>query len=694
MIMNKKILFTLLLCAGLKTGTAQRPLTTDSTTNLPNSNLPEKEEETVLVYGRKTTVINAATSLAVINNADVTKYAQPSFVAAFNTVPGVKMDERSPGSYRISIRGNLLRSTFGVRNVKVYLNSLPLTDASGNTYFNAISPTLIEKLQIIKGPGGSMYGAGTGGVILMNNDNTQQKKALTAQVTGGSYGLFTASLQSSHVFKKGSGTASVSHEQSEGYRAHSAMERNAAGYTLSFAPNAKNNMTGTIFYSNLYYQTPGGLTVAQVLANPRQARPAAGIFKSAETQKAALYISTLYASLSDEIKLGRQWKNNSGIYFSYTDFKNPTIRNYEKKYERGAGGRTVFTFERNKISIITGAELQSGFINTATHGNRLGVKDTLQYNDEITVRQLNVFTQLGIGFGNGFLLTGGLSYNNFYYGFYRVSPAENPAAANFKPQYIPRLSLQKRIPAGSIYAAYSQGYSPPTIDEIHASDGKFNDRLGAEKSVNYELGIKLNGLKKKLFAEIILYNTGLQNTITSRREASGADFFTNAGRTRQNGLEFSFTGLPVVKQNGPVQQIKLQITGSFVDASFRDYRRGAINFTGNKLTGTAPFNFAAVADVVMARGIYTNLTYTYTDKIPVNDANSFYAKAYNLLFVKLGYKKRTGTKTETDFFAAAMHSFNNNYSLGNDLNADATRFYNPAAINTFTAGIKLSRVKL
>ena len=124
-------------------------------------------EETVTVFGRNSTVTNAAAAVTIINKSSLDKYDQQSFTAAFNNVPGVKMDERSPGSYRLNIRGNLLRSTFGVRNVKIYLNELPITDASGNTYFNQLAPALLGTVQIIKGPGGSMYGAGTGGVVLL-----------------------------------------------------------------------------------------------------------------------------------------------------------------------------------------------------------------------------------------------------------------------------------------------------------------------------------------------------------------------------------------------------------------------------------------------------------------------------------------------------------------------------------------------
>lgn len=221
-----------------------------------------RAEETVTVFGRKSTVTNAAAAVTLINKSHLDKYDQQSFTAAFNTVPGVKMDERSPGSYRLNIRGNLLRSTFGVRNVKMYLNELPITDASGNTYFNQLAPALLGTVQIIKGPGGSMYGAGTGGVVLMRNDAVQQP-GTSVQITGGSYGLFTASATNHFSTKKINSSFTIAHQQADGYREQSTMRRDVVGYTGSYKPNDKHTLTATTYYSNLFYQTPGGLTAAQ-----------------------------------------------------------------------------------------------------------------------------------------------------------------------------------------------------------------------------------------------------------------------------------------------------------------------------------------------------------------------------------------------------------------------------------------------
>ncbi|MCY7291867.1 MAG: TonB-dependent receptor plug domain-containing protein [Ferruginibacter sp.] len=691
--MNKKIVLLLILfvcankvfCQQIFSGKVlnNSDLTIDSTIT--------KKEETVYVFGRNTTLVNADAAVSILNKNTFEKYNPSSFVAAFNTVPGVRMDERSPGSYRINIRGNLLRSTFGVRNVKVYLNGLPFTDASGNTYFNTISPSFINSIQIIRGPGGSMYGAGTGGVILMKTDNAAQNT--NVQMSGGSYGMFNASVQKNTVSKNVSSNTTLSHQQADGYRDHSAMRRDAAAFSISYKGIKNNNITGTAFYSNLVYNTPGGLTMAQLKANPKQARPASAIFKGAAAQKAALYLSNIYTSLSDEITISNKWKNTTGVYFSYTDFKNPTVRNYERKYEKGMGGRTSFEFTQNKWTIITGAEYQYSFINTATHGNKLGVKDTLQYYDKIKVNQVNIFSQAGYQLPLNILLTAGISYNNFTYHFFRVSPAEEPASSNFSPQYIPRFSLQKKFKAGSVYASFSKGYSPPTIDEIHASNGVFNTALNAERSNNYEAGVKINLFNNLLYADVAYYVLQLNNTLVGRRDAIAGDFFINAGSTKQHGVEFSFTGYPVNNTSGFINNVKLQMAGAATDAKFKDYQQGNIKYSGNKLTGTSPFIVSLLADVVTIKKIYSNITYNYTDKMPLNDANTIYAKAYNLLFIKVGRQHTVSKKIKADSFISWMKSFNKNYSLGNDLNADGNRFFNPAAMQTITAGVSFNFIK-
>ena len=110
-------------------------------------------------------------SISTIGKAELQQFSSYSILPAFNAVAGVRMEERSPGSYRLSIRGSLLRSPFGVRNVKVYMDDMIFTDAGGNAYLNLLDVNSIGGVEVIKGPGGSIYGAGTGGALLLSGAN-------------------------------------------------------------------------------------------------------------------------------------------------------------------------------------------------------------------------------------------------------------------------------------------------------------------------------------------------------------------------------------------------------------------------------------------------------------------------------------------------------------------------------------------
>jgi iron complex outermembrane receptor protein len=259
-------LFLLLLIAsasqvfGQESGTASN----DSTKLL--------NEVVVSAYLYNRPISEVPTAIAVLDQKDFERFNNTSFLPAVNMVPGVRMEERSPGSYRFSIRGSLLRSPFGVRNVKVYWNGLPLTDGGGNTYLNLIDFSALANLEIIKGPGSSLYGASTGGVVLLQNEVSRPPGIKFSTVLG-SYGLQRYQLAANGGTEKVKFSLQYAHQQADGYREQTEMRRDAFNADISFALNAKNTLSTTIFYTDLFYETPGGLTKVQYDANPRQARP-------------------------------------------------------------------------------------------------------------------------------------------------------------------------------------------------------------------------------------------------------------------------------------------------------------------------------------------------------------------------------------------------------------------------------------
>lgn len=681
-------------------------------------NILALQTATVYAYNSNNTIQNTAASVQILNKKDLVKYGDQSFVQAMNEVPGVKMDERSPGSYRLAIRSNLLRSAFGVRNVKIYLNDLPYTDASGNSYLNILAPNNIEKVEIVKGPGGSMYGAGTGGLLFLETNSkvvvdpsaaadreavsplankgakvlgvpsaAADRGAGSVSVTAGNYGTYSATGNSTFTSKNTTHHIAASLQKTNGYRDQTYMQRQNINYSFT-AKKGIHDFAGLVFAGNLHYGTPGGLTKTEKDANPAQARPAAGAFRGAVEQKASIHLQMLYMNFSDRIKINYRLSNFTGVYFSPDELINPTIRNYENKKETGVGGRTVFEYALDNIKTSFGAEYQNSNVNTATYGNRKGVKDTLQFHDYIRVRQLNIFAQSVFSLPLQFTLTAGVSYNRFYYGYRRESDPASNDESGFTPQFIPRVTLLKKIKDLSIYGSYSKGYSPPTIDEIHASDGIFNKGLSPEKSENYEAGVKYSAFKNRINFSADYFINPVKQTIVRRTDASGSEYFLNAGSTKLKGWEFYGNFVWLRKENNFFKEISNTISYTQNKGFFQNYKQGNIVYTNKRLTGTPYSTFSLSLQALMDKGFSIESSLSYNDKTPLNDANTFYEEAYSLLSVRVN-KTIKVNKSEVSLILFSRKSLTGVYSPGDDLNAAGNRYYNPGAPFTFSGGVSV-----
>ena len=159
-----------LICAASLTAGAQS-ISRDSLKKDSIHSVHNLSEVTIKAYLSDQTLLSAPASVSVLTPDQLKMQPGNSLVPAMNTIPGVRMEERSPGSYRLAIRGSLIRSPFGVRDVKIYFDEIPLTDAGGNTYLAAIDVNSINNIEILKGPDGSLFGANTSGVVLLNAIN-------------------------------------------------------------------------------------------------------------------------------------------------------------------------------------------------------------------------------------------------------------------------------------------------------------------------------------------------------------------------------------------------------------------------------------------------------------------------------------------------------------------------------------------
>lgn len=645
------------------------------------------EEVEIQAYRYGRSMLSVPISAGVLTETDLFRFNNSSILPAVNTIPGVRMEERSPGSYRFSIRGSLVRSPFGVRNVKVYWNNLPFTDGAGNTYLNLIDLSTLGGMEIIKGPGGSLYGAGTGGVLLLKSRIPSQS-AVEASTMFGSYGLQRHQVRGDLAGKRSRGSLTYAHQRSNGYREQTSMNRDAVNAEWIFNLASRTFLSTTVLFTDVYYETPGGLTAAEFAADSRQARPPAGPNRGAVEQEAAVRNKSVFGGLMLDHEWSDRLSARLGVFTSYNDFENYSIRNVENRYETNFGARleVQYTFGNQELggTIVLGEELQ-GFVSPFhVSENNKGQRGERTFTDDLESFQNVVFAQTEFYLPYSFLITAGASINLLKYSFERTFPETEFRKRQFPAVFSPRVALLKKITNQlSAYGSISKGFSPPSLAEVRPSTEVFNGDLKAEDGINYEVGVR--GAGKNIRFDVTVYDFNLKNTIVLQRVEDGAEFFVNAGSTDQKGIEITFS----IK---PVPNLKVWSSVNYNHYRFESYVKDNVDYSGNKLTGVPPTIASVGLDIDFHKGWYTYLTGTYTDHIPLNDANSEFADDYIQINVRAGRRLSLTERLELEVFGGVNNILDQQYSLGNDLNAFGGRFYNAAAGINFFGGIKLVNV--
>lgn len=656
--------------------------------------LQQLPEVVVQSYFSNASLQRVPTAVSVLSPADMRLQQGTSLLPAFNTVPGVRMEERSPGSYRLSIRGSLLRSPFGIRNIKIYADDIPLTDAGGNTYLNLIDPDAISSAEILKGPDGSLFGANSGGVVrLALSPPPSDTHHLQVNLQGGSYGLFHGSIGWQQQWKNYQLQVFQGYQRADGYRQNTAMKRSYTQTTQRWEYKPGYALKLLAFYSDLSYRTPGGLTLKESEANPRAARPATATNAGPIALKAGIYNRTFQGGLVHEAQFTPRLQHVLSVFGANTHFENPFLTNYEVRDENTTGFRTYLQWVNNpqqhsllQWKWLNGVEWQQTSTDVINYGNRGGKRDTVMAADKLNARQYFFFTRF-LATVNNFTLEAAASLN--YYGYSYNSKGHTNI--HFTPQLMPRLSMSYLFtPLVTGRLTVSRGYSPPATAEVRASNNVINTSLQPETGWNYEAGVRAATRRGRAMLDAAFFYYRMQNAIVKRQDANANDYFVNAGGVRQKGIELQgMWWIMKPRPHGVLRGIKWQESYTFSDFKFTDYISGTKNYSGNRLTGVPQHVLVSSLLWQLPESISLYTQHTFTSRLPLDDANSAYAGSYHLLQANVSWKLPLHTRYVLSLRAGADNLLNVKYSLGNDLNAVGNRFYNPAPGRNYFGGISM-----
>lgn len=673
------------------------PAVTFYNIQLEPSNLFTNEVK-VIGYGNNRTLLETPSSIGLLTRDDFKRTNGVRLTQSLNNIAGVKMETRnSLSTERIIIRGIGARSNFNIRGIKMYINDISMTDASGNSNSYGIDPFALGRLEVIKGPSSSLYGANLGGVINLVTERSKYGER-SFQVSG-MYG--TNELERfTGTFKLGSNRANIllnyNRQRFDGYREHSRDEKDYVTFLGQFYPGDESTITVFGNYSKVDFRIPGSLDSLQVIENPRQADA------DSKLKNTGYKADLLRIGVSQMYNFSNVFSNTSSINVFGTYFDHPLTFAYLRSSQLSYSARSSFTITPNVKSlnpkIILGGEYIYNFSSDKNYVNNNGTEGAINSDKELNYHIMSLFLQTDIDLSPRLFFTAGLSFNNFKYDvldLFKANGNDLTGSRNFDPNFSPRVGLLYKLSDDiSVHSNLSFGFSPPSIFEVFNNDGSVNSDINSEKGLNIEIGTKGSLFNRRLNYDLSVFNMSISDEIIQRFIAQNISIFVNAGKTRHTGVELVASYDFFVDKSPVLNLIRPFVSITYNDFVFVDYQVDGVDYSGNQLTGI-PQNFInAGIDFKTPFGLDIFMTYQFVGKYPIVDNNSRFNEPYSLLNAKFSFARKLSNTIEMELFGGADNILNESYSSFIMLNQRAfgppgtlPKFYNPSPLVSYYSGL-------
>src|SRR5437763_3118372 len=198
---------------------------------------------------------------------------QVNLSESLGAVPGIAVQTRQNYAQDLQIqsRGFGARSTFGVRGIRLIADGIPATMPDGQGQAATFALGSADHIEVLRGPFSVLYGNSAGGVITVETMDAPGVPTAEADLLLGSYRTWRSALKFGGQWGGVNAIGDVSRFETDGYRQHSAVQRDHFNAKLKYGPL-------TLVANSLRQpdtQDPLGLMRTQLAQDPRQATPQA-----------------------------------------------------------------------------------------------------------------------------------------------------------------------------------------------------------------------------------------------------------------------------------------------------------------------------------------------------------------------------------------------------------------------------------
>jgi iron complex outermembrane receptor protein len=656
-------------------------------------------EVTLEAFSSKSKQSEIPASVGYVDRKLIESTDRSSLQQSLNTIAGVVMESRGyGGSHRLNIRGSSLRSPFAVRNIKMYLDGIPLTGADGQTPLELIDANDLESIEVIKGPAGSMYGSGNGGVLLMKSAAIDSGVVrVQSGFQAASYDGYRANTSVVAGFKTSEVRISHNWQDYAGYRQQEFNQKQQFSilYKQALTDKQRLSVWGTYYTGN--WGLPGALNSMQADTLPTQAVPFS-ILNNASLQR-----ERWVGAISQSGEWGNYFSHFITINYHQTDKSNPYGTSafnsgYKNEQSQSLSGRASLNYEQAfetiQIKANVGAEWQTEAYSILEETIAEGKHKDFKYYYDIDYTNAMAFAQTEFSWKNVLSVTcGGSTGNNSQ--FVRGRNADDfqfDTTKTWGNVFLPRIALSLQPIKGLyLYRSYSAGASNPTVFElIDQENNAYNLSLTAERGNLHELGIKQRLHYGHVRYSITAYRFEITDAIlpyaVENEAGESVQRFHNAGSTIQRGIEWSFN----YNSGNDMDNMSFSCwnTGTLNRHRFDKYEVDESILNDLYIPGIPVAQMNTGAQLQL-KGISVGLINYWMDRMPIDNENTTWTSSYHILNAFAGYRFNVLKQLDCSLQGGINNILDASYSSFLSINGNAGKYYNPSATRNYFIGFNI-----
>lgn len=533
------------------------------------------EEITVTATRLERSTKDVPEAIVVIDKSRIENSRMFNLTDALSGTPGVNISSKSGGyDARLILRGGGLKANYGIREIFLMRDGVPITDPDSFTRLDFIDTQDVEQIEVTKGPGNIYATGSSAGVIHLISKSVFDQTQDSVTLAGGDQSQGNVQLRLSEVFGQHALAVTASYRADDNdWRRNNDFESKQISVKYGYRWENGNELATEFSFAEVDLDLPGNLNETQFADyrdNGRQ-RDNSSFFKTG-----GRYSRTWHWNLRYEAELMEHWSFKPRLYFTHWEQDHPVTPFIVTNGGVDVfGGDLEFVREQSFGSFITGLTLRKDIDDDAErfeYRDRVTDFDALLESGEGTQSQqrgdlaetqdtentvLGFFAQQSIAVADRWIIDLGIRFDtiNIDQETHTLSEFNFPYGTEFGPPFIPKSAYDKvdirqsidkdfdllsaRLGVSyaysenlSFYFNLARGEQVPFSNELETNTG-----LDAALTKSIEVGIK--GRHQDWSFDLAIYQMEVEDEVVAGLDENDETVFQNAGRIDKKGLELT-----------------------------------------------------------------------------------------------------------------------------------------------------------